>query len=104
MKLPIEQWSDEKRFSEKVNKLIQESVICYKHGAFRASLLFSYLAFITFLKETIIQSKKPDSIPQRRWDNIQNELQDDDKWEKRVFDELSNSSSPLFNIKEDIRL
>ncbi len=103
MKLPIEQWSDEKRFSEKVNKLIQESVICYKHGAFRASLLFSYLAFITFLKETIIQSKKPDFIPQGRWDNIQNELQDDDKWEKRVFDELSNSSSPLFNIKEDIR-
>lgn len=103
MKLPIEQWSDEKRFSEKVNKLFQESVICYKHGAFRASLLFSYLAFITFLKETIIQSKKPDSFPQGRWNNIQNELQDDDKWEKRVFDELSNSSSPLFNIKEDIR-
>jgi len=103
MNLPIEQWANEKRFSEKVNKLIHESVICYKHGAFRASLLFSYLAFITFLKETIIQSKKPDLIPQGRWNNIQNELQDDDKWEKRVFDELSNSSSPLFNIKEDIR-
>jgi len=103
MKLPIEQWTSEKRFSKKVNKLIQEAVICYKHGAYRASLLFSYLGFITFLKETIIKGKKPDSIPQGRWDNIQNELQDDDKWEKKVFEELTNSSTPVFNIKEDIR-
>jgi hypothetical protein len=61
------------------------------------------LGFITFIKELIIQGKRPDTIIQDRWDYIQNELQDDDKWEKRVFDELTNSSTPVFNIKEDIR-
>lgn len=103
MKLPIEQWAIERRFSNKVLKLINESIICYKHGAYRATLLFSYLGFITFIKESLIQGKKPDSISKGRWSKIQGELQDDDKWEKRVFEELINSSSPVFNIKEDIR-
>jgi predicted metal-dependent RNase len=65
--------------------------------------MFSYLAFLTFLKETIIKSNKPASINQSRWDSILNDLQNDDKWEKRVFEELTNSSTPIFNIKEDIR-
>jgi hypothetical protein len=103
MKIAIEDWKKEKRFNKKVSSLFDESIVCYKHGAYRASLMFSYLAFLTFLKETIIKSNKPASINQSRWDSILNDLQNDDKWEKRVFEELTNSSTPIFNIKEDIR-
>lgn len=103
MKLPFENWTLENQFSVKVLSLFQESIICYKHGAYRASLLFSYLAFTTYIKECLIKGKKPDSIDVRRWNSVQSELQDDDKWEKRVFDELNNSSSPIFNVKEDLR-
>lgn len=103
MEIPIELWANENRFSKEVNNLIVESVICYKHGANRASLFFSYLGFYTYIKESLIKGKKPNNIDQGRWDNIQAEIQNDDKWEKRVFEELTNSSSPVFNIKEDIR-
>lgn len=103
MKIAIEYWKKEKRFNKKVSSLFDESIICYKHGAYRASLMFSYLAFLTFIKETIIKSNKPASINQPRWDSILNDLQNDDKWEKRVFEELTNSSTPIFSIKENLR-
>ena len=103
MKIEIEYWKKEKRFNKKVSSLFDESIICYKHGAYRASLMFSYLAFLTFVKETITKANKPATIHQTRWDNILLDLQNDDKWEKRVFEELTNSSTPIFNIKEDLR-
>lgn len=103
MKIHIEIWVEEQKLSLQVRKLFGESVICYKHGANRASLLFSYLGFITHIKETLVQSNNPNPSQLGRWQNIQNEIQDDDKWEKRVFEELTNSTNPIFDIKEDLR-
>ncbi len=103
MKIHIELWIEDRKFSRKVNMLFNESVICYKHGAYRASLLFSYLAFITYIKEVLIQSNNPNPSNLGRWTNIQNEIQNDDKWESRIFEELTNSSNPIFDIKEDLR-
>jgi len=103
MQTHIEVWTTEQKFSRQVRLLFEESIICYKHGAYRASLLFSYLAFITHIKEILIKSNNPNTSNAGRWTNIQNEIQDDDKWEKRVFEELTNSSNPIFDIKEDLR-
>lgn len=103
MQTHIETWVKEQKFSRQVGKLFDESIICFKHGAYRASLLFSYLAFIAYVKEILIKSNPPNAIDPNRWTNIQNEIQDDDKWEKRVFEELTNSSKPIFDIKEDLR-
>lgn len=103
MKLHFETWLEDKKLSRKVGLLFKESTICYKHGAYRASLLFSYLAFLTYIKEALIQSNNPNPSNAGRWTNIQNELQNDDKWEARVYEELTNSSNPIFDIKEDLR-
>lgn len=103
MKIPFEEWITQKRFSENVSRLFDESLTCYKNTAYRASLLFSYLSFFTILKEVIIKSVKPTSIPQGRWDSIISKLQNDDTWEKAVFEELTNAASPIFNINEDLR-
>jgi len=103
MQTHIETWIIEQKFSRQVGQLFDESIICFKHGAYRASLLFSYLAFITHIKEILIKSNNPNPTNPGRWTNIQNEIQDDDKWEKRVFEELTNSSNPIFDIKEDLR-
>ena len=101
----IENWIDKKsnEFSEDAQKLFQESILCYKIKAYRASLLFSYLGFLTVIKELIIKTKRPDAIPIGRWDNILNKLKDEENWEQRVFQELTNSSNPIFNITESIR-
>lgn len=101
----MENWINKKldKLSSDSKSLFNESLLCYSIKANRASLLFSYLAFLTIIKEIIISSKKPDEIGQTRWDQIIKELNNEDKWEKRVYDELVNSSSPIFNISESIR-
>ncbi|MGK0291294.1 MAG: hypothetical protein ACI86H_002761 [bacterium] len=103
MKLSIQKWQEKQNFSIKVNKIFNESLLCYIHGACRASLLFSYIAFLTHIKERIISGKKPTNIPQPRWDSIINQLKNDDKWEETVFKELCNHSTPIFKMKEYIR-
>ena len=103
MKLPFEEWSIQKRFSRNVSALFNEAFICYRNTAYRASLLFSYLGFLTIIKEVIIKSTKPTSINEGRWENIIAKLQSDDTWEKAVYEELINSSSPIFNINDDLR-
>lgn len=103
MRLPFEEWSIQKRFSNNVTTLLDEAFTCYKNAAYRASLLFSYLGFLTILKEVIIKSTKPTAIPQGRWDDIIRKLQNDDTWEKAVYEELINAGNPIFNINDDLR-
>ena len=102
--MTIEKWIKEnKKLSKNSTVLFDESFLTFKIGAFRASLIFSYLGFFTIIKEIILASKMPNTINQQRWDNILFELKNEDTWEKRVYDELVNSSSPIFNINESIR-
>lgn len=102
--MTIEKWIKEnKKLSKNANVLFDESFLTFKIEAFRASLIFSYLGFLTIIKEIILNSKKPNSILQSRWDNILFEIKNEDSWEKRVYDELINSSSPIFNINDSIR-
>lgn len=101
----MKDWLNKKKekISSDSKRLFNEADLCYSIKANRASMLFSYLGLFTIIKERIVASKKPDTINQSRWDNILNELNDEDKWEKRVFDELVNSSAPIFNINDSIR-
>lgn len=103
MQLPFQGWISQKQYSKNVTTLFDEAFVCYRNAAYRASLLFSYLGFITILKEVIIRSAKPAAVPQGRWDSIIGKLQNDDTWEKAVFEELINNSNPIFNINESIR-
>lgn len=114
MKLQIEQWISINDFSENINVLFEDSVICYKSGAKRASLLFSYLAFMTILKERIIGGVKPNIFPQGEWDILIKKLQNEDKWEAGVFDATqqqekidqttkSSIKDPIFNLNDNLR-
>jgi len=103
MKIQFEAWINAPTKSPNVTILFEESIKSFKSSAYRASLLFSYLGLFTLIKEQIIKSTKPSAIPQSRWDSIIQKLQNDDLWEKTVFDEIVNSSSPIFNIDDDLR-
>src|SRR3954471_9209694 len=115
MKLRIENWIDNSNFSEDVNVLFTDAVTCYKAGANRASLLFSYLAFLTILKERIIGATKPNLYPQGEWDIIILKLQNEDLWEAIVFDATQQqekidqatkqrTKDPIFNLNDNLRL
>ncbi len=114
MRLHIENWIENNQFSKNVNVLFQDSIICYKAGANRASLLFSYLAFMTILKERIIEGVKPNLFPQGEWDKIITKLQNEDLWEACVFDATqqqekieqatnTRSKDPIFNLNDNLR-
>ena len=63
--------------------LFGEAIKCYSIEAYRASLLLSYLGFLTYIKEMIMNSQKPNNIKNSRWDNITKELTNENKWEGR---------------------
>lgn len=115
MKLRIENWIDNNNFSEDVNVLFTDAVTCYKARANRASLLFSYLAFLTILKERIIGGTKPNLFPQGEWDKIISKLQNEDLWEASAFDATQQqektdqttkerTKDPIFNLNDNLRL
>jgi hypothetical protein len=84
MKLAFETWLDAKNYSNDVNKLFKESIICYKNQAYRASLLFSYIGFLTIIKENILNANQPASFTPADWADIRTKITDDDWWEKHV--------------------
>lgn len=115
MKIKVEYWIDKSKFSDNVNILLKDAIICYKSGAFRASLLFSYLGFMTILKERIISANKPTLFPQGEWDVLVRKIQNEDTWEANVFDSTQQQGKldpatktrikdPIFSINDNLRL
>jgi hypothetical protein len=104
MKLSVEKWLETINPSANVRDLFGESVLCYKIGAYRASLLYSYLAFLTILKERLVMANKPANIPEGMWNDLIRKIQREDKWEESVYESTQNSSQVIFQIPEHIRL
>lgn len=114
MKLKIDEWIESNKFSMTVNVLLKDSSLCYKAGANRASLLFSYLGFLTILKERIISANKPQNYIEGEWNNLISKINNEDKWEEAVFDSTQQRAKinqetkaitrdPIFSIKDDAR-
>ena len=59
MNLKIEKWIIDQKLSKKVTPLFDEAIKSYKASAYKAALLFSYLGFMTILKERIINAQLP---------------------------------------------
>ena len=104
MNLKIERWLSEQKWSSKVMILFDESIKSYKASAYKASLLFSYLAFMTILKERIVKSQVPSGIPPALWIRIIKEVQNRESWDKSVLDSTQRQKpAVIFPISETIR-
>jgi hypothetical protein len=111
MKLKVEKWIAKSNFTAEVMILLNDSIKCYKADAYRASLLFSYLAFITILKERIGVAEKPANYLQHNWNVLRTEILNEDKWERAVYDatqqkgskDPSNLKDPVFSINDALR-
>ncbi|CAM4103684.1 hypothetical protein BAQ48_00190 [Bacillus luti] len=107
MQLHFESWINEQRqnISEDALVLFEESIICYRVGAYRASFLMSYLGFMKALKDRLLRSEKPDLVDDGKWKNIRKTLNDDNKWETTVFittQEKEKDSSKYYLISSDL--
>lgn len=105
MRLHIETWVSERQFSVEVNNLFEESSKCYKASAYRAALLFSFLAFQTIVKERVLKAIKPDHINAQQWSAIHTKLRDDDNWDAEVIEciKKNDPNKKIFDINEDLR-
>lgn len=103
MKIEFEEWLKRENFESEVNELFEESIICYKASAYRASLLFSYLGFQTVIKHRINSSRPAKDYNDGEWNQIKKTLLDDDKWDKLVFKYIENKKKPIFVVNDDIR-
>ncbi|RYZ91083.1 MAG: hypothetical protein EOP04_01785 [Proteobacteria bacterium] len=107
MKLPIEIWISERYQSGNINELFQEAVICYRNGAYRSSLLLSYLGFLTIIKETIQKSKPAADFAEGEWQEQQRKVSNHESWEQEVtnalFSGAKTGSKKIFLLNDDLR-
>jgi hypothetical protein len=116
MKLSIETWLEGQRLPSAASPLLTDAVICYKNGAYRASLIMSYLGFLSIIKDRIMTGTKPGMLPQHKWDDKLTGLRDENTWEAEINSALQKkeittgsgasrvrTEDPFFPISEGLR-
>lgn len=87
MKLKIEQWIDTNEiFNGTQRELFNESVICYKVGAYHSAFIMSYLAFKVTVRDRILKTNYlADNYTDIQWKKqIIEPLKDEDNWEDNL--------------------
>jgi hypothetical protein len=111
MRLRIEKWLERINLNRGTESLFTDSIKCYKAEAYRAALLFSYLGLLTILKERIGAAERPANYPEGQWRQMREDLLNEDKWERAVFDATQQTGNadanrlkdPVFAVQETIR-
>ena len=104
MKLKIENWITEQNFSKKVEPLFEEAIKSYRATAYSASLLFSYLCFMTILKERLLNSANPPGIPNGMWNTIIQGIRNKESWDKKIFESTQTQKpASVFQISSTLR-
>lgn len=109
MKLQIEKWVEgNKPFKEyeAANDLFEESVRCYKMGAYKSAFIMSYLSFKVTLRGRILgctYGKELAKSNPKFWENeIVKKLEDDSSWENHLNSIVDASCSS--GNKKDIAI
>ncbi|WP_236635932.1 hypothetical protein [Bacillus thuringiensis] len=71
MNLHFENWIHEQKISEESLILFDESIMCYRVGAYRASFLMSYLGFMKALRDRLLKSDKPSLVNEHDWEKVE---------------------------------
>ncbi len=102
MKLPLETWLNEYSLPPDARLAFQEAVICYKSGAYRTAVLFSYLGLAQVIRSCVLRAQRPASRSGGEWAQRLAKLRGCDRWDKQVF-ELTQMTAPngIFDISAD---
>jgi len=104
MRLEFGDWILSQKISGPAKDLFQEAITCYKASTYRASLLLSYLGFQTIARDRVLAAKKPSGITEKFWNNIINDLRNEDKWDSMVFETIQRKNpASIFKLSEDLR-
>ncbi len=104
MNLPIQNWLNTQKISKEASSSLDESFICFKVGAYKASLLFAYLGFMNIIRDRIIAAPPPTDFTLDYWVGIQARAKKPETWDKVVFDTVQQKKpAPIFAVPDDIR-
>jgi len=104
MFLDFEKWINKKSIPQESLDTFLEAILCYKFGAYKASLLFSYIGFQLIVKDRILNSNMPQLFPKSKWIQIYNDLRNNDKWDSAIFEAIQiKTNKEIFHISEDLR-
>lgn len=104
MKLPFETWLEIANVPNEAEVAFKESVISYKAGAYRAGLLFAYVGTGLWLRHRLIAASCPPGMNASQWKSIQNELQDENTWDAKMFEcTQRNNNTPIFIVDNHLR-
>ncbi len=113
MKLHFETWLDTQKISTEAQASFDESFICFKVGAYRAALIFSYIGFMNVIADRILNAKRPSPFPSD-WGKLQdsvNATKSPDGWETETFKVViipkivnkKDNPERVFNLSDDLR-
>lgn len=107
MKIAFEDWIQTQKFNETINRLFDESLLCYRVGAYSASLLFSFAAFQKILKYRLINfnSHPPKTFESdvSEWHKIISDLHNEDKVDNKVTQCIYQNKGSIFVLNDDLR-
>ncbi|MHC1748782.1 MAG: hypothetical protein AB9856_10585 [Cellulosilyticaceae bacterium] len=104
--LRFEEWIETQKISEYAKKLFQESIMCYKVGAFRASFIVTFTGFTIILKERVLSRKNspPEYIKEKKWRGLIETIENPDKWENELLNSIQDKSEEsFFRLSENVR-
>ncbi|WP_145386372.1 hypothetical protein [Staphylococcus capitis] len=107
----FKKWLVEKEFDE--DELFKESIKTYNAEAYKASYLFSYLAFMNIIRDRILNySNLPSSFEKynkseesrlNKWEKKLDDLRDEEKWEQALFDLIKQQTDKnIFDLKTSV--
>lgn len=97
MNLQIELWSKKTHAFEGVAlDLFNESVACYKIGAYRSAFLMSYLALMQTIRQRVLNfNSKPEHVEEKKWKSFREALDSNRNWEEAVMNIIMMSKPKL---------
>ena len=104
MRIPFEKWIEDNKLPQSAVEMFKESIICYKVSAYKSPFLMAYSGLQIIIKERLLTAKcKPNSIEEGQWSCILQKLENEDKWDKEVFDCVNRGGEKrLFLINDAI--
>ena len=104
MILALEKWLEGQKLSIEANSCFHESFVCYRAGANKAALLFSYVGFMNVIRDRILASPCPAGVPPGQWANIQTNMRRVETWDSSAFDATQQQKpAPIFAVPDDLR-
>jgi hypothetical protein len=103
VQLPIEQWLTTQTLTQDARDLFAESAVCFKAGAYRAALLFSYLGFQSTIRDRVLAADPPTGVTPPHWASIQKNLRGDETWDAKAFEATQDKKHQIFVISDELR-